>query len=76
MVRGDDGLFRNKNGQPIAADAGVNLVAGALESSNVNAVNALIDMIDHSRLFDMQVKLMHKADENETSALKLMSLNG
>ncbi len=76
MVRGDDGLFRHKNGQPIAADAKVNLVAGALESSNVNAVNALIDMIDHSRLFDMQVKLLHKADENETSAIKLMALNG
>lgn len=75
MVRGDDGLFRHKNGQPIAADAGVNLVSGALESSNVNAVNALIDMIDHSRLFDMQVKMLNKADENETSAIKLMALN-
>lgn len=76
MVRGDDGLFRQKSGQPIEADASVNLVSGAVESSNVNAVSALIDMIDHSRLFDMQIKMMHKVDENETSATKLMSLNG
>jgi len=74
MVRGDDGLFRQKNGQPAAADASVNLASGALESSNVSSVDALIGMIDQSRFFDMQVKLMQKADENESRAVQVMSL--
>jgi len=74
MVRGDDGLFRQKNGQPAAADAGVNLVGGALEASNVNAVDALVSIIDQSRFFDMQIKLMQKADENANRAAQVMNL--
>jgi flagellar basal-body rod protein FlgF len=74
VVRGDDGLFRLKNGQNPEADAGVNLVSGALEASNVNPVNALLDMINASRMFDMQVKMMQKSDENTSRATQIMSL--
>jgi flagellar basal-body rod protein FlgF len=74
MVRGDDGLFRQKSGQPAAADANVKLVGGALESSNVNSVDGLISIIDQSRFFDMQVKLMQKADENANLAAQVMTL--
>lgn len=74
MVRGEDGLFRQSGGQPVQADADVTLASGALEASNVNSVTALIDIIDQSRFFDMQVRLMQKADENETRAVQVMSL--
>lgn len=74
MVHGDDGLFRQKNGQPAAADAAVNLASGVLEESNVSSVDGLISIIDQSRFFDMQVKLIQKADENASRALQLMSL--
>jgi len=74
MVRGEDGLFRESGGQPVQADADVTLASGALEASNVNSVTALIDIIDQSRFFDMQVRLMQKADENETRAVQVMSL--
>jgi flagellar basal-body rod protein FlgF len=75
MVRGDDGLFRTKTNTPAQADASVNLAAGALETSNVSAVNSLIDMIDHSRLFDMQIKLMQTADDNSKDAVSVMTIN-
>ncbi len=75
MVRGDDGLFRQKSGQPAPADAAVNLASGVLEASNVNSVDSLISIIDQSRLFDLQVKLMQKADENANRAAQVMSLN-
>lgn len=75
MVRGDDGLFRQANGQPAVADAATTLTPAALESSNVNSVSALISIIDQSRFFDMQVKLMQKADENANRAVQVMSLN-
>ena len=74
IVRGEDGLFRESGGQPVQADADVTLASGALEASNVNSVTALIDIIDQSRFFDMQVRLMQKADENETRAVQVMSL--
>ena len=74
MVRGDDGLFRQSNGQPAAADAGVNIASGVLESSNVSAVNTLIEVINASRMFDMQVKMMQKSDENNSRATQIMSL--
>lgn len=74
MVRGDDGLFRLNSGQPAPADASVNLAGSALEASNVSAVDALINLIDHSRFFDMQIKLMQKADENANRAAQVMNL--
>lgn len=74
MVRGDDGLFRQRNGQPAPIDAAVNLASGVLESSNVSSVDALISIIDQSRFFDMQIKLMQKADENANRAAQVMSL--
>lgn len=74
LVRGDDGLFRLKNGQPAPADAAVVLASGALEASNVSAVDALIGIIEQSRFFDLQVKLMQKADENANRAAQVMNL--
>lgn len=76
LVRGDDGLFRQKNGQPAPADAGVTLVAGALESSNVNPAEALVNMVSLARQFDMQMRILRVAQENEGSANKLLSVNG
>jgi flagellar basal-body rod protein FlgF len=75
MVRGDDGLFRQKSGQPAEADANVNLASGVLESSNVNAVTTLVNIIEQSRFFDMQMQLMKKADDNASSATRVLSLS-
>ncbi|MDP2432471.1 MAG: flagellar basal body rod protein FlgF [Pseudomonadota bacterium] len=75
LVRGDDGLFRQKNGQPAEADAGVTLVSGALESSNVNPAEALVSMVSLARQFDMQMRVLRVAQENEGSANKILSAN-
>ncbi|MDP2834593.1 MAG: flagellar basal-body rod protein FlgF [Pseudomonadota bacterium] len=76
LVRGNDGLFRQKSGQPAEADAGVTLVAGALESSNVNPAEALVNMVSLARQFDMQMRVLRVAQENEGSANKVLSANG
>ncbi|MDO9224432.1 MAG: flagellar basal-body rod protein FlgF [Pseudomonadota bacterium] len=76
LARGDDGLFRQKNGQPAAADAGVTLVSGALEGSNVNPAEALVNMVSLARQFDMQMRILRVAQENEGSANKVLSANG
>lgn len=74
LVRGADGLFRLRNGTTAAADAGVTVTSGALESSNVSATEALINMIDIARQYEMQTKLLRTANDNDTRAAQLLSL--
>ena len=75
LVRGDDGLFRLKNGAPAEADAKVKLQGGSLESSNVSVVESMISMISISRQFDMQMKILQNADSNDRQASQLLSTN-
>ncbi len=74
IVRGDDGLFRTRNGEPAEADAGVALVGGALEGSNVNVVDAMVSMISLARQFEMQMNLMKNAEANAGKATQLLAL--
>ena len=74
LVRGDDGLFRMRDGmQPAEPDAAVRVVAGAVEGSNVNPVEAMVAMIANGRSFEMQMKAMQTADTNAQSANKLLA---
>lgn len=75
LVRGTDGLFRTKAGEPAAADPAVLVAAGSIEGSNVNAVEALIGMISIARQFETQMKLLSSADQNSRSANQLLSMN-
>ncbi|MCG2582859.1 flagellar basal-body rod protein FlgF [Massilia sp. TS11] len=74
MVRGDDGLFRVKDGQPAALDPNVQLASGVLEGSNVNPVDAMVDMIGLARAFDMQMSMLKNAENNEAKATQLLAL--
>jgi flagellar basal-body rod protein FlgF len=72
IEKGNDGLFRAKNGQALAADTQVTMFSGALESSNVNPVNEMTEMIALQRQFEMQLKMMKTAEENDSSASSLL----
>lgn len=76
LVRGGDGLFRQRSGQPALADANVRVAAGALEASNVNAVDALVGMITHTRQFDTQVKLIQTADSMFRQMGQVINMSG
>lgn len=73
LVRGDDGLFRTKSGTPAEADANVNVVGGALEGSNVNLVDAMVNMINLSRQFDLHMTMLKTAETTENSAEQLLT---
>lgn len=75
LVRGDDGLFRNKDGKPAESDAIVQLTSGFLESSNVNPVEAMVNMISLARQFETQMKMLSNADNNARQAAKILSMN-
>jgi flagellar basal-body rod protein FlgF len=74
LVRGDDGLFRMKDGAA-AADPNVTVISGALESSNVNVVDEMVNMISLARQFDMQMKLLQHAESNDGKAAQLLSMS-
>ena len=75
MVRGADGLFRTSDGNPAAADATITVVSGNLESSNVNTVDAMVNMISLARMYDMQMKMLQSADNNAKQASSLLNIN-
>lgn len=76
IARGDDGLFRLRPGaQPLQQDGNVRVLTGALEGSNVNPVEAMVDMIANARRFEMQMKMIQGADTNDQRANQLLSTN-
>ena len=74
LSRGVDGLMRRTDGTTPDAVAGNVLTPGALEASNVNAADALVGMIELSRQFDLQVQVLHHADDNARAATTLLRL--
>lgn len=73
LVKSEDGLIRQRVAVgDIPADAGVRVASGALESSNVNAVNELTSILELARQYEMQVKIMQNAKENSESSARLL----
>ena len=76
LQRGDDGLFRAASGNPLAQDPNATLLSGALEGSNVNAVECMVGMIAASRQFEQQMRLLQTAETNDKTASQLLGMNG
>ncbi len=74
MEKGVDGLMRVKGQQDAPSDASVNLANGVLESSNVNAVAAMVKMIELSRHYETQIKMMRVAQDNDVAATQMMKM--
>ncbi|PKM46123.1 MAG: flagellar basal-body rod protein FlgF [Gammaproteobacteria bacterium HGW-Gammaproteobacteria-1] len=74
LTKGDDGLMRLKEGGALPPDATVQLVSGALETSNVSVVDAMVRIIELSRQYETQIKMMNTAKENDASSDRLMQL--
>ncbi len=71
----NDGLMHLKKGvEAPEANASVGVISGALEGSNVSAVNALVKMIELSKHYEMQVKVMKTADEMSAVSTKLLQM--
>jgi flagellar basal-body rod protein FlgF len=72
LQRGTDGLFRAAEGD-LAADPAARVQSGALEGSNVNAVESMVAMIAAARQFEQQMKALQTAEQKEQSAAKLLA---
>ena len=76
LKKGLDGLIQASGKASFAADASVQIVSGAVEGSNVNSVAELINMIELARKFEMHVKLMETAENNDASSASILRLRG
>ncbi|MDD5578845.1 MAG: flagellar basal-body rod protein FlgF [Methylobacter sp.] len=71
----NDGLLHLKAGiPPPDPEANVSLISGALEGSNVNAIQSMVEMIELARNFELQTKVMKTTDENSAVSSKLMQM--
>ncbi len=74
VVKGNDGLFHLRDKGIAQPDAVVEIVSGVLEGSNVNIATELVNMIELARQFEMQVKMMKVAEENDEQATRLINI--
>lgn len=75
VFKDSDGLMRMQDGTDAPLDAAVTVASGTLEGSNVNAVSALVNMIELQRKYEMQVKMMKSADDNGAASARLLQFN-
>jgi len=75
VFKDSDGLMRLQDGSEAPLDATVTIASGTLESSNVNAVGALVNMIELQRQYEMQVKMMKSADDNSAASARMLQFN-
>ena len=74
LIRGTDGLFRGADGD-LDADPTAQVQDGALEGSNVSAVETMVAMIAAARQFEAQMKILQTAEGDEKAAAQLLSMN-
>jgi len=70
--KGLDGFMRSKSG--VENDPTAKVMSGYLEQSNVNTVEALVDMISLQRKYEMQVKMMETSQKHEQKSDQMLSL--
>ncbi len=75
IAKGTDNLIRQANGGTLPQDPTAEVIPESIEGSNVNATNALVDMIDASRAWQHQIKLIETAKDIDNSGASLMRLD-
>lgn len=72
LSRGEDGLFRALGGD-LDADPTARVQDGALEGSNVSAVQTMVEMISAARQFETQLRMLRTAEEDSRAAARLLT---
>lgn len=63
-VKNADGSLQLRGGGAAPVDETIQIVGGALEGSNVNAVDQMVEMISAGRDFDAQMKILSIVDDD------------
>ncbi|HAT1596307.1 TPA: flagellar basal-body rod protein FlgF [Legionella pneumophila] len=71
IYKNDEGLIQLKSGAAVA-NSNIKLQSGALEGSNVKAIDQMVAMISAGREFDAQMKLLSTVDDNGQKLAQLL----
>lgn len=74
IAKGLDGLFRVKGGGILPDDPEARLLTRSIEGSNVTATSALVEMIEASRSWDTQLKIIGDVRDMDSATANLMQL--
>lgn len=75
LKKGEDGLFRQRDGLTAQVSAQVRVKSGTIEGSNVNAVSEFTQILTLSRQYEMQIKLMKTAEDNSSASAQLLQVS-
>jgi len=73
-VKGLDNLIHVQGGGILPTDDNAKCISGALEQSNVNMTQSLVDMIENQRSYEVQANMMKSAKEMDESAASVMRM--
>lgn len=69
-----DGYFQNAGEGEVTLSTDVQLEQGALEDSNVNPMYEMVSLIDTARHYEIQLKYMQNAQQNDEKLSQIMQL--
>ena len=72
--KGLDNLLRVAAGGTLPDDLDTTVQSASLEGSNVNLTQALVDMIENQRSYEVQANLLKEAKDMDSSGASLMRL--
>lgn len=75
LAKAAPGIFQARDGQNLEVDETIKVAGGSLESSNVNAVSELTDILAIARQFELEVRMMQKVEENDEASSQLVRIS-
>ena len=72
VEKGVDGLLRTRDRSVPQADANISVNSKGLEASNISPIETMVEMLNSSRAFEINVKLLATAKELDSETAKLM----
>jgi flagellar basal-body rod protein FlgF len=70
-----NGLYANVSGGVLDESSQVHVSQGFLESSNVNAIDAITNMISLARQYEFQIRMMDTVEKNDQASDRIMNLS-
>lgn len=75
-AKGLDNLLHDAGGGVLPPDLTGKVRSGALEQSNVNLTQALVDMIENQRAYEVQANMVKEAKKMDEDSAALMRMDG
>lgn len=72
LEKGEDGLFRQRNGELAPLDGTVRVQSGFVEGSNVNSISEFTEVLSLSRQYELSIKMMKTVEGNSEASARLL----